>query len=63
MARPCPTCGGLLVEKGGKKKERLVACTQCDFQAEEDPSGAAEGAANEGPPSEAETTHVGGEAT
>ncbi|GAB6933495.1 type I DNA topoisomerase [Calditerricola satsumensis] len=63
VARPCPTCGGLLVEKGGKKKERLVACTQCDFQAEEDPSGAAEGAANEGPPSEAETTHVGGEAT
>jgi DNA topoisomerase-1 len=36
IARPCPKCGQLLVEKRRKKQGVSVACTQCDYQEEAD---------------------------
>ena len=36
IARPCPKCGQLLVEKKRKKQGVSVACTNCDYQEEAD---------------------------
>ncbi len=36
IARPCPKCQGLLVEKKKKKQGVSIACTQCDYQEEAD---------------------------
>lgn len=36
IARPCPKCGQLLVEKKRKKQGVSVACTACDYQEEAD---------------------------
>ncbi|WP_134686186.1 type I DNA topoisomerase [Brevibacillus migulae] len=36
IARPCPKCGQLLVEKKRKKQGVSIACTACDYQEEAD---------------------------
>jgi DNA topoisomerase I len=36
IARPCPKCGGMLVEKKRKKQGVSIACTKCDYQEEVD---------------------------
>ena len=36
IARPCPKCGQLLVEKKRKKQGVSISCTACDYQEEAD---------------------------
>jgi DNA topoisomerase I len=36
IARPCPKCGGMLVEKKRKKQGVSIVCTKCDYQEEAD---------------------------
>jgi len=36
IARPCPKCNSLMVEKKRKKQGVSVTCTQCDYQEEAD---------------------------
>ncbi|USG67915.1 type I DNA topoisomerase [Brevibacillus ruminantium] len=36
IARPCPKCNSLLVEKKKKKQGVSIACTKCDYQEEAD---------------------------
>jgi len=36
IARPCPKCGSMLVEKKRKKQGVSIVCTKCDYQEEAD---------------------------